>query len=620
MPLLSVIIPTCHRNEDLDRCLRALIPDNQDLSIGSAAQNLNVADRLNFDYEIIVTDDGTTSTAEAMLQTAFPFVRWVQGPRRGPAANRNHGAKHAQGDWLLFLDDDCIPDPGWIRAFFLAPSSTNCGVLEGKTICIGQKSRADQICPINETGGFLWSCNFAIRRDLFVQIEGFDERYPAAIMEDLDLTVRLRRAGHSIQFVPDALIAHPWRLRHGLKFVRLQAKSIVYFVHKHPEARVMFPRTWGLTRATRALVKEFPLNLFRFGAKGSFRELGLDLVLASSVAWSLLRRNEPRNNGGFGIADSSCIRQSASALEGLYQNRAGSPMHTVEAIIPVYNEAVDSILVTVASLNSQRYRIDRILLVDDGSTHPPDFDLVARSSRIPVSVLRMSRNAGISAARNYAARHAKADFLLFVNSDIELFPDWVEKTVNFLADHPDIGLASGQVSSDQKGLTANWRKWFLDNRETWVDQTHEIRWVWGHAVIIATSHLWQVGGWNESMKRAYEDVDLSHRLRSLGLKTYQVQGALGVCHDPYSIPDLAAKTIRNWGWSLDPSYSGDASLRAFNMLAILKHFLVMSFVRMGDNLRGLRLTLIPIDLAVVCCGLCLIFKCSLHRLRLKRAQ
>ena len=36
-----------------------------------------------------------------------------------------------------------------------------------------------------------------------------------------------------------------------------------------------------------------------------------------------------------------------------------------------------------------------------------------------------------------------------------------------------------------------------------------------------------------------------------------------------------------------------------NMLAILKHFLVMSFVRMGDNLRGLRLTLIPIDLAVV---------------------
>jgi hypothetical protein len=103
-------------------------------------------------------------------------------------------------------------------------------------------------------------------------------------------------------------------------------------------------------------------------------------------------------------------------------------------------------------------------------------------------------------------------------------------------------------------------------------------------------------------------------------KTYQVQGALGVCHDLYSVPDLAAKTIRNWGWSLDPSNSGDASLRPFDMLAILKHFLLMSFVRMGDNLRALRLRFVPIDLALMCCGLCLIFKCGLRQLQLRRAQ
>jgi GT2 family glycosyltransferase len=313
MPLLSVIIPTCHRNQDLDRCLRALTRNDHGLAIGSVARRLQITSGPEFDCEIIVTDDGRTSTAEAMLQQAFPFVRWIQGPKCGPAANRNYGAKNAKGDWLLFLDDDCVPDPGWMEAYRLACSTINCGVLEGKTVPIGKKTRADQVCPINETGGLLWSCNFAIKRDLFFQVGGFDESYPSPSMEDLDLTVRLRRSGHQIQFLPKGLIAHPWRQRHGLKFVRLQAKSIVYFVCKNPEADAMFPRTWGLTRGTRALVKEFPLNLFRFGAKGSFRELGLDLVLATSVAWQLITRNGARNgNGGIGVADSSGKRQIAS--------------------------------------------------------------------------------------------------------------------------------------------------------------------------------------------------------------------------------------------------------------------------------------------------------------------
>ena len=295
-------------------------------------------------------------------------------------------------------------------------------------------------------------------------------------------------------------------------------------------------------------------------------------------------------------------------------------MPTVEAIIPVYNETVDSILVTTTSINSQGYPIDRILLVDDGSTHPPNFDAVIGASRIPVFVLRKSPNAGISAARNYAARHSNADLLLFVNSDIELSPDWVEKTVNFLTHHPDAGLASGQVSSLQTGLTAHWRKWFLDNRDTWIDQTHEIHWAWGHALIVANRHLWQAGGWNEALRRAFEDVDLSQRLRRLGLKTYQVRGVLSVCHQQYAIRDLAAKTIRNWGWSLDPSYPGDPSLRPLRFFETLKHFLIMSLERTVENLRAERLMLLPIDLAVLCWGVGLIFHCSFRKLRLRRAR
>src|ERR1700743_99135 len=90
--LISVIIPTCHRNQDLGRCLGALRPDSQ---------------KSPFSYEVIVADDGSKSTAEELIRAEYAWARWVAGPRRGPAANRNAGARNARGAWVLFLDDDC---------------------------------------------------------------------------------------------------------------------------------------------------------------------------------------------------------------------------------------------------------------------------------------------------------------------------------------------------------------------------------------------------------------------------------------------------------------------------------------------------------------------------------
>jgi len=95
--LISVIIPTCHRNEDLSLCLDALRPDNQKSLFNP--------------YEVIVNDDGSKSTAEELIRAKYAWARWVAGPRRGPAANRNAGARNARGAWVLFLDDDCIPVP-----------------------------------------------------------------------------------------------------------------------------------------------------------------------------------------------------------------------------------------------------------------------------------------------------------------------------------------------------------------------------------------------------------------------------------------------------------------------------------------------------------------------------
>ena len=81
--MISVVIPTRHRNDPLAECLARLAPGVQTLA----------ADR----YEVIVTDDGSAETSADVVRQRFPWARWAAGPRRGPAANRNNGARQARG-------------------------------------------------------------------------------------------------------------------------------------------------------------------------------------------------------------------------------------------------------------------------------------------------------------------------------------------------------------------------------------------------------------------------------------------------------------------------------------------------------------------------------------------
>ena len=195
---LSVIIPTCHRNALLAKCLDCLKPGVQTLTPDQ--------------YEVIVSDDGSQSTAEQMVREQYPWVRWTEGPRRGPAANRNHGARQARGRWLAFTDDDCLPTAGWLGAFAQASKERGTRIFEGKTTCEAGISSPLYEAPVNLEGGQLWSCNFLIHADLFIEMGGFDEDY-IFYMEDVDLGERLRMRNEITYFVGEAIVDHPPRRR-----------------------------------------------------------------------------------------------------------------------------------------------------------------------------------------------------------------------------------------------------------------------------------------------------------------------------------------------------------------------------------------------------------------------
>ena len=283
---LSVILPTCNRSEDLARCLRALEPLGTE---GASVPQVDGITRGGFRYEVIVSDDG--ARADAVIRANYAWAAYFQGPRRGPAANRNFGASQAKGTWLLFLDDDCIPAPGWLEAYASAVNRfPECSLFEGKTVAPGPKLRADHESPLNLTGGLLWSCNFGVKRQLFLQIGGFDENFPFPAMEDMDLQLRLGELGYTSTFLPDASVEHPWRPKRGTRFCIEAAKSIGYYTNKHPQTRPTFIETWRFKRMIKILFFEFPRNFLAFRDISSFRVLYLDLLTAVLFSFTLAKQ------------------------------------------------------------------------------------------------------------------------------------------------------------------------------------------------------------------------------------------------------------------------------------------------------------------------------------------
>jgi glycosyltransferase involved in cell wall biosynthesis len=98
-PSVSVIIPTYNRKGPLRETLA---------SLGSQTYP---SDR----FDVIVVDDGSTDGTEAVAAETFPFtLRLVRQINQGDAAARNFGARHSQADFLVFLDDDILVEPGYL--------------------------------------------------------------------------------------------------------------------------------------------------------------------------------------------------------------------------------------------------------------------------------------------------------------------------------------------------------------------------------------------------------------------------------------------------------------------------------------------------------------------------
>lgn len=207
-----MILPVHNGGTDLDRCLEAL------------AASAYPA------FEIIVVDDASTDglTGPVALRHGAKLI--VLDEQSGPAAARNRGAREALGDILFFTDADVVlyPDALALAAKALASNRQISAVFGSYDDCPGHRSFLSQYRNlfhhwVHQTGNpeafTFWSGCGAIRRDIFQDMNGFDERYRRPSIEDIELGSRLRQSGHRILLDKTILGKHlkHWTLWNLLK-------------------------------------------------------------------------------------------------------------------------------------------------------------------------------------------------------------------------------------------------------------------------------------------------------------------------------------------------------------------------------------------------------------------
>lgn len=253
-----MVVPTYERPDDLERCLKSLDQNFQ---------------KLDAKYEIIVSDDSVSDKSKILIERNFQNVIWKEGKKKGPAANRNVGALEAKGEWIVFLDDDCIAQKNYLEAYCKSIlNDPEILVFEGKIFADRKRVTWAEGCPENENGGMLWTSNLCVKKSLFKNIGGFDERFRTAY-EDVEFAFRLKQFGIKSIFVPQAAVCHPWRsLRNGGKNWKVkgyQIDSLLLFLDKHENAYMEYGRPLiYLRNMLRILTSNLCFCLLNLGGRG----------------------------------------------------------------------------------------------------------------------------------------------------------------------------------------------------------------------------------------------------------------------------------------------------------------------------------------------------------------
>lgn len=199
-PRVSVIVPACNSARDLEESLAAIRTSSYPVA------------------EVIVVDDASSDeTASVARRLGATVLR--QTSNTGPSSARNLGARRATGDILFFVDADVVLRPGAVERV-VAAFSHHPGIVavfgsyDDEPRAPGFISQYRNLLHhyVHQRGersaSTFWSACGAIKRSVFEEMGGFDEKHFPRCIEDIELGYRIRRTGRRILLDPDLQGTH----------------------------------------------------------------------------------------------------------------------------------------------------------------------------------------------------------------------------------------------------------------------------------------------------------------------------------------------------------------------------------------------------------------------------
>ncbi len=492
-PEVSIIIPVFNQVDLTKQC------------VGSVVKHTSAPP-----FEIIIVDNGSTDeTGDYLNRLGDEYTVIKNRDNRGFAKACNQGARIARGNYLLFLNNDTKARPGWLESLVKCiQADKKRGIVGAKllypddTIQHAGVGITDSPHPIyayhvhhkkpkdapevnieREYQAVTAAC-MLIRKTLFDEIGEFDENFLNGY-EDVDLCFRARQAGNKVVYCPSSELYH------------FEASSAGRFQSVEHNIRLLHKKWLG--------------------------KISPDEKTAESVQTGKMT--------SIVILAFNQLQYTRKCIESIFR-------HTKQPfeLIVVDNGSTDGTLAYLESVaGGQRTEVGGQRPEDGGRRSENEGGKTEGGggrSEVRVEIIANQENRGFAAGNNQGIAAARGDYILLMNNDIVVTPDWLERMISCAEKSPQIGMV-GPMSNYASGrqivenvpynleTLEGLERFAGDFSRQWAAERQRSTQVVGFCMLIKRAVINRIGGLDERYGLGnFEDDDFSLRATLAGFESW----------------------------------------------------------------------------------------------------